>query len=225
MNLVYTDKVNFIKKKINEYKSKGLQIFTSSSFQSHSIPLLDILNKVDPGIPIYFLNTGFHFPETLEYKDEIASLLNLNVIELESSQPKISQKDANGRFLFSSNPSYCCYINKILPLEPILIEKDVWIAGVRKTQNSNRASFNFEEEGKFNTLRFHPILDWSDRLIWKYIKDHKLPKHPLHDKGYVSIGCEPCTQKFENVDAEVRDGRWAGMKKTECGLHLDLIKK
>ena len=107
-------------------------------------------------------------------------------------------------------------------MEPLLQQYDVWISGVRKDQNANRSQFEYEQKGKHNTLRFHPMLEWSARLIWQYIREHQLPKHPLETQGYLSIGCEPCTRK---PSAEDRDGRWFGMNKTECGLHTDLVGK
>ena len=111
-------------------------------------------------------------------------------------------------------------------MEPALATHDVWITGVRRDQNANRKNFSYEAAGPHNTLRFHPMLDWNNRMIWKYIKDHDLPRHPLDAQGYVSIGCAPCTQKPDlNADPNDRSGRWKGMKKTECGLHTDLIQQ
>ena len=224
--MTYQDKVIRIHKDVQQYLDDGLKIFTTSSFQSHSIPLLHILKGIYPDIPVYFLNTGFHFPETQIFKETVRKELNLNILDLTSPVSKLMQRDGSGKFHYASNPEFCCYLNKILPLEPILRENDVWIAGVRASQNKNRASFSFEEKGKFNTLRYHPILDWTTKEIWQYSKEFNLPKHPLDDKGYVSIGCEPCTQRFDlsKMDS-VRDGRWAGLNKSECGLHTELVKK
>jgi len=204
------------------YKKAGKRIFVSSSFQTHSIPLIHMISKIDPTIPVYFLDTGFHFPETLTYKEQIADLLGINVISLRSATSKINQRDNGGRFWFLSKPNYCCHINKILPLEPILMSNDIWITGVRRDQNANRNSMDYEAGGPFDTTRFHPMLDWNSKMIWQYRKDHNLPEHPLEKEGYLSVGCAPCTQKFIG---DGRNGRWAGQKKNECGLHTDLIKK
>lgn len=216
-----TAQVDFFRRKIEEYKAQNLKIFASSSFQSHSIPMLHILSEIDNSIPVVFLNTGFHFPETLIYRDQIADKLKLNIINVKSPIPKIAQRDMRGRFLYTSDPNYCCYLNKTLPMEPVLLEKDVWISGVRRDQNSNRKSFAFEAPGKHDTLRFHPMLDWNNKMIWQYRKAYNLPEHPLEAQGYLSIGCGPCTKKFA-LGEDGRSGRWAGMKKTECGLHTDL---
>ena len=202
---------------IEKYLSQGLKIFASSSFQTHSIPMLHILATIDRTIPVYFINTGFHFPETIHYKNSIARQLNIKVIDVESPITKIHQLDAYGRFFYSSEPDYCCHLNKVLPLAPVQAQYDVWITGVRKDQNSNRATFQYEVKGSNGVLRFHPMLEWTNKMIWDYRQEHQLPAHPLEEQGYLSVGCEPCTQRYSG---EGRDGRWAGMKKTECGLHI-----
>lgn len=206
------------------YRNEGLKVFASSSFQTHSIPMLHLISELDANIPVVFLQTGFHFPETLAYRDEIGALLGLEIINVESAIPKLAQRDAAGRFHFASDPSYCCYLNKTKPMEPILGEYDIWITGVRRDQSATRKNFQLEAPGPFSTTRFHPMLDWDNRLIHHYRKQYNLPAHPLEAKGYLSIGCAPCTQKFNLGDPNDRGGRWAGLKKTECGLHTDLAK-
>ncbi|MEY5047823.1 MAG: hypothetical protein RLZZ175_1182 [Bacteroidota bacterium] len=216
--------VEEIEKYILKYKSEGLKMFTTSSFQTHSIVLLHILSKIDNTIPVYFINTGFLFPETVAYKDTIKNAFGLNVIDVLPSTPKLMQKDNQGKFLFTSDPDYCCYINKVLPMEPLLLENDVWINGVRADQSAVRKGFNIEEKAKHGVTRYHPMLDWNGRMISQYIRENNLPKHPLEDKGYLSIGCEPCTRLLTPEMAE-REARWYGMNKTECGLNTDLVQK
>jgi phosphoadenosine phosphosulfate reductase len=222
----YQTHIDFFEQKIREYQAKGLKVFASSSFQTHSIPMLHILSRIDKSIPIYFLNTGYHFPETMAFRDDIAEVLGVEIRDLSSPIPKIAQRDSENILMFASNPDNCCYLNKTLPMETVLAEFDVWISGVRKDQNLNRSKFSHEAEGAHNTLRFHPMLDWTNKMIYDYIKEHKLPKHPLEEQGgYVSIGCEPCTKRVEWLAAESeRTGRWFGLNKTECGLHTDLVK-
>lgn len=216
--------ISEIRQQIKLYQKEGKRIFATSSFQSHSIPLLHIISEIDHRIPIYYLNTGYLFPETLAFKDELAERLNLNIIGLESAVPKSQQKDENGQLLFTSDPDYCCYLNKTQPLEPILASFDVWINGIRADQNANRANMNVEEKTPQGALRYHPMLDWTSKDIYEYRKAHNLPPHPLEKEGYLSIGCEPCTRKMLNGDDE-RTSRWFGMNKVECGLHTDLIQK
>lgn len=212
-------------KKIQEtlegFKKEGKKVFATSSFQTQSIPLLHIISLIDNSIPIYFTNTGFLFPETLAFKDELAERFNLNIVELFSDTPKIHQLDENGNLLYASDPDYCCYLNKISPLEPILMEYDIWINGIRADQNENRKQMKEFQDASYNTRRYHPILQWTSKDVYQYISDHNLPSHPMEKKGYMSIGCEPCTRKFVD-DGNERNARWFGMNKTECGLHTDL---
>lgn len=158
------------------------------------------------------------------YRDRITELLGLNVKDVFSSTPKSQQKDSQGRLLFASDPDYCCYLNKTQPLEPILAEYDIWINGVRADQSATRKEFKVEEKAPFNTTRFHPMLDWTPKMIHYYLEENKTPRHPLEEKGYFSVGCEPCTRAFD-ADMDERGGRWFGLKKTECGLNTDLISK
>ena len=217
-------KFDEFKAKIEEYKSRGLKLFATSSFQTHSIVMLHLLSKIDRSIPVYFINTGYLFPETIEYKDKIADLFGLNVIDTYPLIPKSQQKDELGNLLFTTDPDYCCYINKVQPLEPVLIQHDIWINGVRSDQTEVRKNFKVEQPAKHGVLRFHPMLDWTKRDIYRYIKEHKLPKHPLEEKGYASIGCEPCTRKLDLSTLDERSARWFGLKKTECGLNTDLVE-
>ncbi|HQU99745.1 MAG: phosphoadenylyl-sulfate reductase [Bacteroidia bacterium] len=212
--------VSEIGRQIENYKKRGLSLFTTCSFQSHSIVLLHILTTIDKNITVYFINTGFHFTETIAYKNQIAALLKINVKSLSSHVPKSLQKDMNNQFLFASDADHCCYINKTMPVNGLLHMYDVWINGVRADQSSTRKNFKTEEPTPHHAIRFHPMLDWTPKMIYDYAKTHNLPKHPLEEKGFFSIGCEPCTHKFE---ISSRGGRWYGLKKTECGLNTDLI--
>ena len=216
--------VELICKKVESYLIAGKDIFATSSFQTHSIPLLHILSQIDKRIPIYYLNTGYLFPETIIFKDKLQELLGMQLTAIQSDIPKTQQKDANGQLLFTSDPDYCCYLNKTRPLEPILLKKDIWINGIRADQNANRATMNVEEKTPQGALRYHPMLYWTAKDIYEYRMQFKLPAHPLEEKGYLSVGCEPCTRKLIN-EGDERVARWFGMSKIECGLHTDLIKK
>lgn len=215
--------ISNIQTRLNEYKAAGKKVFATSSFQSHSIPLLHIISRIDNSIPIYFLNTGFLFPETIEFKDQIAKEFGLDIIGVASDTPKIHQLNAKGQLMYVSDPDYCCYLNKVKPLEPILMQYDVWINGIRADQNENRKNMNEEQDAPFGSMRYHPVLNWSTKNIYDYIKEYNLPAHPLEKKGYLSIGCEPCTRKIPDGGNE-RNARWFGLNKTECGLHTELVK-
>ncbi len=216
---------NFVKEiqeKIWHYLESGKKIFISSSFQTHSIPMLHIIAQVNKNVPCYFLNTGYHFPETIVFKKKVSRLLEIQTIDLISPISMAHQKDAFGNLMYTSDPDYCCQLNKTLPLEPILASHDVWITGVRVEQSAWRKNLEPEMQVDDNTLRYHPMLFWTAKMIYEYRMEYELPEHPLDQFGYVSIGCEPCTIKYIDGD---RGGRWKGIKKEECGLHTDLIKK
>ena len=213
-----------IKAKIKNYRSSGKKMFTTSSFQSHSLVLLHMLSRIDKTIPVYFINTGYHFPETVQFRDYITDLFGLPIVDLKSDVPKFMQRDAEGKLLFTSDPDHCCYLNKTQPMDGILRSNDVWINGVRADQSAVRAAMKVEQPAQHGSIRFHPMLDWNSKMIWQYQKEYNLPKHPLEEKGYVSIGCEPCTRKLD-PEMQEREARWFGLNKIECGLHTDLISK
>jgi len=215
--------ISNIQTRLNEYKDAGKKVFATSSFQSHSIPLLHIISRIDKSIPIYFLNTGYLFPETIEFKDQIAKEFGLEIIGLASDTPKIHQLNEKGQLMYVSDPDYCCYLNKVKPLEPILMQYDVWINGIRADQNENRKNMKEEQDAPFGSMRYHPVLNWRTKDIYDYIKEYNLPAHPLEKDGYLSIGCEPCTRKIPDGGNE-RNARWFGLNKTECGLHTELVK-
>lgn len=206
-----------ILKEIRMMQSRGKKLFVSSSFQTHSIPLLHILSQAPEKIPVVFLNTGFHFPETLKFRDRVSELLGLNLVDVHSSVPKLYQCDKNGNLLYHSNPDECCWHNKVTPMIPVLESYDIWINGVRGNQSTVRKSFETFQPTEYRAVRFHPILDWTSKMIFDYRMQYNLPEHPLEKKGIFSVGCEPCT-----AGSEGRLGRWAGLEKTECGLHTQL---
>ncbi len=202
-----------------QYKANGKRLFATSSFQTNSVVLLHLISQIDKTIPVYFINTGFHFPETIRYKDAVTRLLGIEVIDLLPHVPKAMQCNASGDLMFTYDPDYCCYLNKVQPVEALLELYDVWISGVRAEQSSIRKNFKIEEVERYCTLRYHPLLYSTTAEMQAYINTHGLPLHPLEKKGYKSIGCEPCTRPAKINDG--RYGRWSGMKKTECGLHMN----
>jgi len=214
-----------IKSQVELYRNAGKNYFTTSSFQSHSLVLLHMLSRIDKDIPVVFINTGFHFPATVSFRDEVIETFSLtNLVDLKSDVSKSLQRGRDGRLLFASDPDYCCYLNKTEPLDNYLKLYDVWINGVRADQSAVRKAMNVEQEAPHNSIRFHPMLGWNSKMIYDYRKEYKLPSHPLEEKGYMSIGCEPCTRRIDPEMSE-REMRWYGLNKTECGLHTDLINK
>lgn len=214
--------IEIVKQQIQLFKEEGLSIYASSSLQTNSVVLLHMISEVDKTIPIYFINTGFLFSETLSFRKQLMEKLGLNIIELRPSTPKSQQRDGNNLFLYATEPDTCCYINKVKPMENLWNGYNIWMSGVRATQTKTRANFQRIQDAEEGKKRYHPILHFTDKMVYDYIKFFNLPKHPLEKDGYVSIGCSPCTQKYADLMGVERTGRWAGMKKTECGLHTDL---
>jgi phosphoadenosine phosphosulfate reductase len=217
--------IDALRRQLEAYREQGKSYFTTSSFQSHSLVLLHLLSRIDPDVPVYFLNTGYHFPATIRFRDQVAERFGLRQVhDLRPFVPKNMQKDAQGRLLFTSDPDYCCFLNKTQPMEAVLSEYDVWINGVRRDQSRARQQMKREQPTPQGAVRFHPMLEWSSRDILAYRKEYDLPEHPMEPEGYLSIGCEPCTRKMDPNMSE-REARWYGLQKSECGLHTDLIEK
>jgi phosphoadenosine phosphosulfate reductase len=211
-----------IRKQLEKYKMQGKKMFATTSLQSHSVVLIHILSKINISIPFYFINTGYHFPETMKFREFVSKELNVEILMLASPVSKHLQKD-RGNLLFTTDPDHCCYLNKIVPVDNLLMSMDIWINGVRAVQNENRKRLDIEEKAAHDSIRYHPLLDWTDKMVYDYMKENNLPRHPLEAKGYISIGCEPCTRKAFGEDS--RESRWFGLNKTECGLNVDLIEK
>jgi phosphoadenosine phosphosulfate reductase len=206
-------------------RAEGLRLFATSSFQTNSLVLLHLLSRLAPSVPVWFLNTGYHFPETLDFRRQLARDLGLDIRDARSPVARVQQRDAAGRLLFTSDPDRCCHLNKVLPLDPVIATNDVWISGIRGAQSANRAQMGRHAKGRHGVRRFHPLIDWDGRMVHHYIEAHGLPRHPLDSAGYLSLGCSPCTRRLVDDPGigglDDRGGRWAGLKKTECGLHMD----
>jgi len=190
----------------------GAEVMLTSSFAATSALLLREFSLVNPQQKIYFIDTGYHFEETMKYKQHLTDLYGLNVVSIQADEYEhnFTREDET----WKKNPEFCCSINKVQPLDKIKKQYTVWVSGLMEWQSDHRATLDiFEERG--GILKFYPLLDISkeDREI--YISKNKLPFHPLVVLGYNSIGCTHCT-----VPGEDRDGRWNNSPKTECGLHL-----
>jgi phosphoadenosine phosphosulfate reductase len=197
----------------------GEKAAATSSFQSQSVPLLHIISETVPELPILFLDTGFHFPETLEFRDQLAEEFGLNVWSLKPRMGHDGFREKYGE-LHRHNPDMCCHLNKVQPLDDALEEYDVWVTGIRRDQTEERAGTPVVQRHDESTLKVCPMVEWTSRDIWTYVDEHDLPNHPLLEEGYLSIGCAPCTQP-PGENGEARDGRWSGSDKTECGLHVN----
>lgn len=188
------------------------EIMLTSSFAATSALLLREFSIVNKNQVIYFIDTGYHFAETHEYKKLLTKLYGLNVVSIraEESEHQFTTTDET----WMKNPEFCCALNKVKPLDHIKKNYSVWVSGLMQWQSDHRATLDiFEERG--GLLKFYPLLHVTQQERQKYIRENDLPFHPLVSKGYHSIGCKHCT-----VPGKDRSGRWNNHPKTECGLHL-----
>lgn len=189
-----------------------------SSFGAESAVLLHMVAQVDANTPVLFLNTGKLFGETLRYRDRLQDMLGLTDLRSLGPHPDHREtRDADGT-LWLKDPDACCNFRKVIPLRRALAGFDAQITGRKKFQTAARAAMNPVEffEDRF---RFNPLCEWTLDDLARYATEHNLPKHPLVDDGYPSIGCMPCTRRVQAGES-YRDGRWSGLDKDECGIHI-----
>lgn len=188
-----------------------------SSFGSESVVLLHLVAQIDPGAPVLFLNTGKLFGETLRYRDRLQDEFGLTDIRSLAPDPKDRlEKDPDGT-LWSRDTDACCNFRKVIPIRKALLGFDAQVTGRKRFQTRARAEMTPVElfEGRF---RFNPLASWTLADLEAYAAKHKLPRHPLVEDGYPSIGCIPCTRRVAAGES-YRDGRWSGLAKDECGIH------
>lgn len=197
----------------------GPRLMISTAFGKSGMSILHMLQDLELDLPIYFVDTGFHFQETLDYIDTLESAWG---IKIQLQRPKLFGDEFKERFgekLYENNPDLCCHKNKVEPFANLLEQYQGWIAGIRRDQSSTRAAAEALEVLESNQLKVQPLVLWTRKDVEQYLKDNKVPLHPLFSQGYPSIGCAPCTRPSTD-DGDERSGRWAGKGKTECGLHL-----
>jgi phosphoadenosine phosphosulfate reductase len=196
-------------------------ICVTSSFQAEDMVVLHMVLASLPRVPVIFLDTGYHFRETYDYRDRLSREWDLNLINV---LPELTVAEQESRFgiLNQTAPDRCCGMRKVGPLFAALESYGVWFTGMRREQAKSRANLRLVDQFKLPTgkhlAKISPLAEWSTRDVWHYAEEHHIPLLPLYDKGYTSIGCEPCTSlPFDPNDP--RSGRWAG-RKQECGIHI-----
>ena len=190
-----------------------------SSFGAEAVILLHMISEIDRHIPVLFLDSLMHFPETLDYQTKVAASLGLTDVRgIEPDATLVRLSDADGK-LHARAPDDCCYLRKVLPLDIALLGFDAWLSGRKRIQNGVRADLELFELDQAQRIKINPLAFWGRQTLADYMDAHALPKHPLVAKGYPSIGCAPCTRPVAVGGAD-RSGRWAGTEKTECGIHF-----
>jgi phosphoadenosine phosphosulfate reductase len=200
--------------------ANGKHACFTCSFQAEDVIVLDLLRKHLPDIPVIFLETGYHFAPTYEFRDRIASDWKLNLVNAIPEQ-SVAQQEAAFGILYRDETTKCCQLRKVEPLQRSLEPYEIWFTGLRREQSPTRKNLKKAElhrtpAGKSLT-KVSPLADWTWGQVWEYTAANKLPYLPQYDQGYLSIGCEPCTAIPEDAN-NPRSGRWGG-KKLECGIH------
>ena len=189
------------------------KVALTASFGGGGLVLAHLISDIEPSVPVLFLNTAFHFPETLTFRDRFVSRYGLNLVELHPA--------TDPGPLYQTDPDACCRIRKVEPFERAMAGYDAWITALRRDQSPQRATVepvSYEEIGGRRVAKVCPLAGWSRAEVDQYLRDHDVPNNPLQDRGYTSIGCWPCTRPTQPGEPE-RAGRWSGTGKTECGLH------
>jgi phosphoadenosine phosphosulfate reductase len=208
----------------------GSRAAIGTSFQGSGLVMMHLAKLAGFGFPVFTLDTGLLFPETLALKRRLEDFYGWKI---ESERPDLTveqQAEANGPELWNRDPDLCCTIRKVLPLQSKLRELDCWLTGLRRHQSNARARigvielYNLDASTGADIVKVNPMANWSRDAIWRYIRQHQIPYNPLHDQGYQSIGCMTCTRRTARGENE-RAGRWTGFNKVECGIHTFLSRK
>ncbi len=224
MELVSRLKEQFEGRKIEDiidgaYREFGNALAMTTAFGYSGIVLMDFIRRITPELPIYFIDTRRHFPETIELMNTIKNDWGLNIQCLYPYFEEEKLREIIGDDAHESNPDLCCHYRKVEPLLRILGEKSAWLSAVRRDQSMTRSGIELVDIDGRGTIKVSPLWNWTKDRTWNYIKDNGLPYNPLYDQHYPSIGCMPCTAPVEKGGDE-RDGRWKSMSKLECGIHV-----
>jgi phosphoadenosine phosphosulfate reductase len=200
--------------------NQNTHVCLTSSFQAEDMVVAHLLRKRMPDFPVLFLDTGYHFPQTYEYRDRMTREWSLNLVNVLPTQTVAEQESAFG-ILYRSEPTRCCQLRKVEPLMRALEPFDIWFTGLRREQSPTRKNLKKIEEHRLPSgkklLKVSLLADWTWRQVWEYTAKNQISYLPQYDQGYLSIGCEPCTAIPDNPN-NPRSGRWGGTK-LECGIH------
>lgn len=191
----------------------------ATGFGPSGVSLMHMLSRVRPDATVFYLDTDLLFPETHDLKRRLSDRLGIRITRVHSGLSLQEQGQKEGTNLWRSDPDRCCFLRKVLPLRKFLETKDAWITGIRRDQSPTRRDAGVVEWDRTHGLvKVNPLARWSEDQIWQYIELHDLPYNVLHDRGYPSIGCIPCTKPVDD-GGDARSGRWQGHEKLECGIH------
>lgn len=197
----------------------GEDVALATGFGPSGIVLMHMVSRLRPGTTFFYLNTDLLFAETMALRDRLAEALPIRFVEVPAALTLRDQSRRYGPELWKHNPDLCCRLRKVEPLRRFLAGRRAWVTGIRRDQSPTRASVRVVDYDYANgLLKIAPLAAWTRQQVWDYVRGHDLPYNPLHDQGYPSIGCVPCTAPVD-ANGHERDGRWAGRDKLECGIH------
>jgi phosphoadenosine phosphosulfate reductase len=197
----------------------GPDVALATGFGAEGCVLVAMLSQISSGARVFYLDTDLLFPETYALRDQLEARYNVRFERRATRLSLGAQAEEHGERLWERRPDLCCRLRKIEPLKEMLRGLRAWITAIRRDQSPARAAAGVvERDAKFGLVKINPLARWSSRDIWNYIARYDVPYNPLHDHGYPSIGCAPCTSPVQ-IGEDPRAGRWRGTQKTECGLH------
>lgn len=219
--LTISEKAQAARASIREAFAHGGPAAVTCSFQAEDMVVLRLVQEIQADVPVLFLETGYHFAETYTYRDQMAARYGLNLVNV-ASQMSVAEQESQFGILNQTQPDRCCKIRKVEPLFGALEGYEVWFTGLRRVQSPTRANLQVADRFPLPTgkqlWKISPLADWSDREVWNYARELNIPLISLYDRGFTSIGCEPCTA-LPSDPGNARSGRWAG-RKLECGIHI-----
>jgi phosphoadenosine phosphosulfate reductase len=198
----------------------GQKLTMATAFGAEGCCLIHMLAEIEPNLRIFNLDTGYQFEETLALRERIKARYGVEVELVRPEMTVAEYEEEHGGPLYRIRPDQCCHDRKLLPLRRAVAGYDAWVSAIRRDQTAHRAAAGVVQwDAKFNLVKVNPLLDWTKKDVWSFVLKHDVPYNPLHDQGYPSIGCWPCTRPVGDGEDE-RAGRWAGTAKKECGLHV-----
>lgn len=212
------------------WQTFGKRAGIGTSFQGAGLVMIHLARQHNFDFPVFTIDTGLLFPETIALKKRLQDFFQIPIENLEPDLNLEQMAEIHGPELWKRDPDFCCTMRKVIPLQGRLNELDCWITGLRRQQSDTRSGigiievYEFDPANHRDIVKLNPMANWTREDVWKYLHDHKIPYNPLHDQGYRSIGCQPCTNKNASGDNE-RAGRWTGFNKVECGIHTFMARK
>jgi phosphoadenosine phosphosulfate reductase len=206
---------------LRQHLAGAPDVVVTSSFQAEDMVVLDLVRELLPAVPVLFLETGYHFPETIAYRDRMAAEWGLNLINV-LPEKSVAEQESEFGILYQTAPDQCCKLRKVGPLFRSLDAYGTWVTGLRRQQSKSRANLQLDEDfalpsGKI-LRKLNPLAEWTTKDVWQYAQARGIPLLPLYNLGYSSIGCAPCTSLPSDPN-DPRSGRWGGQK-LECGIHI-----